>query len=65
LNIHNHDELKNLNMKRYGIELILDLRDYNSKKFNRKDIDVFFTELCNVIDMKKCEIYFWDDVGGA
>ena len=52
-------------MKRYGIELILDLRDYNSKKFNRKDIDVFFTELCNVIDMKKCEIYFWDDVGGA
>ena len=31
--------------------------------FNRQHIDKFFTALCQVIDMEKCEVHFWDDVG--
>ena len=31
--------------------------------FNRKHIDKFFTDLCKLIDMEKCEVHFWDDVG--
>ncbi len=47
----------------YGYELILDLHDCNPEKFNRVDIDRYFTELCRRISMKKCEVHFWDDVG--
>ena len=47
----------------YGYELVLDLHDCNSEKFNRADIDRYFTELCRRISMEKCEVHFWDDVG--
>ena len=47
----------------YGKELILDLYGCNPKKFNRSDLDSFFKELCELIDMQKCERYFWDDLG--
>ncbi len=47
----------------YGKELILDLYGCNPKKFNRSDLDKFFAELCELIDMQKCERYFWDDLG--
>ena len=49
-------------MKTYGKELILDLHNCNPKKFNRKDIETYFTILCDNIDMEKCELFFWDDV---
>ena len=38
-------------MKNYGKELILDLHDCNSDKFNRTDLEDFFIELCDLIDM--------------
>ena len=47
----------------YGNELILDLHGCNPAKFTRKDLNKFFSELCELIDMKKCEVHFWDDVG--
>ena len=47
----------------YGHELILDLHDCNSSRFNRQDIEQFFEELCCLIDMERCDLHFWDDVG--
>ena len=47
----------------YGYELVLDLYDCNPSKFNRADIDRYFSELCKRIKMEKCEVHFWDDVG--
>ena len=49
----------------YGWELVLDLHGCNPDRFNRADIDAYFTELCHRIDMEKCEVHFWDDVGVA
>ncbi len=50
-------------MKTYGCELVLDLHKCEPDTFNRESIDMFFTELCETIDMEKCEVHFWDDVG--
>ena len=47
----------------YGFELILDLHGCNPAKFNRADIDGYFTELCRRISMEKAETHYWDDVG--
>ena len=47
----------------YGYELVLDLHGCESKLFNRDYIDKFFTDLCELIEMEKCEVHFWDDVG--
>jgi len=50
-------------MQSYGYELVLDIHNCDPETFNRKSIDAFFTELCETIDMEKCEVHFWDDVG--
>ena len=47
----------------YGYELILDLHGCNADLFNRDYLDEFFTDLCSLIEMEKCEVHFWDDVG--
>ena len=47
----------------YGEELILDLHGCNPSTFNRDSIDRYFTELCELINMQRCEVHFWDDVG--
>ena len=49
-------------MPNYGHELILDLSGCNSDLFTRSHIDRYFTELCKLIEMKKCEVFFWDDL---
>ena len=49
--------------KPYGFELIMDLNGCDVSKFNRQSLDGYFEKLCKAIDMKKCERYFWDDVG--
>ncbi len=46
----------------YGYELILDLHGCDTDMFNRNSIDRFFTDICDLIDMKKCEVHFWDDL---
>ncbi len=61
------EKLVSITIKRetepYGYELVLDLHDCNPEKFNREDIDRYFTELCRRISMEMCEVHFWDDVG--
>ena len=47
----------------YGYELVVDLKDCDPERFNRESIDRFFSEICRVIDMEKCAVHFWDDVG--
>ena len=47
----------------YGIELILDLKGCDTATFNRQSLDDFFTKLCELIEMEKCEVHFWDDLG--
>ena len=47
----------------YGFELALDLHGCEAKLFNRDHIDKFFTDLCELIEMEKCEVHFWDDLG--
>ena len=54
---------KGLFTDKYGIELILDLHGCDSLKFTRKSISKYFEELCVLIDMKREELYFWDDIG--
>lgn len=49
--------------KNYGKELILDLHDCNAKKFTRRALKRFFKDLCSLIDMERCELFWWDDYG--
>jgi S-adenosylmethionine/arginine decarboxylase-like enzyme len=49
----------------YGSELVLDLHHCASSTFNRASIDSYFTRLCELIEMERCEVHFWDDVGVA
>ena len=56
-------KVKDCLMKEYGKELILDLHDCNEHMFQRKYIKIYFKELCELIDMKRAKLVFWDDVG--
>ncbi len=47
----------------YGFELILDLHGCNPATFNREQLERYFSEVCALIDMVKCNVHFWDDVG--
>jgi len=49
--------------KPYGYELIMDLHGCDVSKFNRTSLNNYFEKLCKAIDMKKSDLYFWDDVG--
>lgn len=46
----------------YGIELILDIHNCNPCLFTRNNITKFFIELCNKINMERCDLHFWDDL---
>lgn len=48
---------------RYGQELLLDLHACDVRKFTRSAIRRFCEELCELIDMERCDLHFWDDVG--
>ena len=45
----------------YGHELILDLHDCDITKFNRFSLKNYFEDLCKLIEMERCDLYFWDD----
>ncbi len=49
--------------KNYGKELILDLHNCDPSTFNRKDIRNYFKQLCDLIDMERCKLCWWDDYG--
>lgn len=47
----------------YGSELIIDLHECDVSTFTRDSLKKYFTKLCKAIDMERCELHFWDDVG--
>lgn len=47
----------------YGFELIMDLHDCDVSKFNKASLRKYFVKLCKAINMKRCELYFWDELG--
>ena len=49
--------------KPYGFELILDVHKCDSNTFTRQSLARYFDDLCDLIDMEKCEVHFWDDIG--
>jgi len=51
-------------MNSYGKELILDLYDCNTSTFDRGSIKQFMIELCDLINMEREDLYFWDYEGG-
>jgi len=46
----------------YGKEVILDMHECDSSRFTRESIEGYFKELCDLIDMERCELYWWDDL---
>lgn len=44
----------------YGKELILDLYDCDVTKFNRESIEEWLKQLCELIDMKREDLHWWD-----
>jgi len=49
--------------KNYGKELVLDLHNCDPKKFNRSTLRRYFRELCDLINMQRCKLVWWDDYG--
>lgn len=47
----------------FGKELVLDLHECDPSTFTRKSIGKYLKEVCDLIDMERCEMYWWDDVG--
>lgn len=47
----------------YGYELVLDMHGCDPDRFTRDSIDAFFSGLCKEIEMEKCDVHFWDDIG--
>ena len=50
-------------MKNFGKELILDIHECDASTFNRKSIKQYFIELCELIDMERCKLSWWDYYG--
>lgn len=48
-------------MKDYGKELILDLHECNISKFTRNFIRNYFKNICDLINMERCKLEWWDD----
>jgi len=63
----NYYQIRRLKMKaekfNYGYELLLDVHACDPSTFNRTSLDTYFSRLCDVIEMERCEVHFWDDVG--
>ncbi len=50
-------------MNSYGKELILDIHNCAPSKFNRRSIKNYIQQLCELIEMEKCRLCWWDDYG--
>ncbi len=50
----------------YGKELIIDMHDVkNTHLFTRRKIRRFMIELCEILDMNREDLHFWDELGVA
>lgn len=45
----------------YGKELILDLHECRVETFNRRSIRAFFRGLCELLEMERGPLHWWDD----
>ena len=43
--------------------MIMDLHGCDTDLFTRPHIERFCEQLCDLINMERCDLYFWDDVG--
>lgn len=48
-------------MSAYGTEIIIDLYDCDTTKFNRKNIKMYFLQACKLLGVSPEDRYFWDD----
>ena len=46
----------------YGMELIIDLKGCDPEQFTRAHITDYLGALCELIEMEKGDLHFWDDV---
>lgn len=46
----------------YGKELIMDLHNCDSARFTRRSIRNYFKKVCNLINMERCKLCWWDDL---
>jgi len=49
-------------MDNYGKEVILDIHNCDIEQFTRKSIRKYFIELCDLIDMQREKLVWWDDL---
>tara|TARA_B100000508_G_scaffold141090_1_gene146262 strand:+ start:4348 stop:4731 length:384 start_codon:yes stop_codon:yes gene_type:complete len=47
---------------KYGKEVILDLHNCNPDTFTREKIGQYFVDLCELIDMERADLHWWDDL---
>ncbi len=45
------------------MELIVDLGGCDVSRFCRGAIEEYMVGLCDLIDMERCDLHFWDDIG--
>tara|TARA_B100000508_G_C11448382_1_gene272630 strand:- start:611 stop:994 length:384 start_codon:yes stop_codon:yes gene_type:complete len=47
---------------KYGMEVVLDLHNCDPETFTREEIGQYFVELCDLIDMERADLHWWDDL---
>lgn len=47
----------------YGKEVMFDMYKCDVTKFNRRELRKFFNRLVKLLDMKKGDLHFWDELG--
>lgn len=48
---------------RYGTEVIIDLKSCDVAYFTREHITNYFINLCQLLNLERGALHFWDDVG--
>lgn len=54
--------MRDIRTKDYGKEVIIDLHNCNPETFTRKSIRKYFKEICELIDMERADLHWWDDL---
>lgn len=47
-------------MNSYGKEVVIDLVNCNPDTFTRESIEGYCIKLCELIDMERCDLHFWE-----
>lgn len=53
---------RGIEMADYGKELIIDLHNCNPALFTRRSVRNYFKKICDLIDMERCKLCWWDDL---